>query len=84
MLRVFLVAYGVLAASLLVVGLLLTDVLDTSVGGWDESVNRWFASHRTDDWNSFTGVATFMLNTVPVIAVALVVVVAPRVAPALA
>jgi membrane-associated phospholipid phosphatase len=74
-LRVLLVAYGVLTVSLIAIGVLLTDVLDTSVGRWDNDVNRWFADHRTHAWNSLTGVATFMLNTFPVIAVAALVVV---------
>jgi undecaprenyl-diphosphatase len=73
--RVLLVGYGVLTVSLLAIGLLLTDVLDTSIGRWDNDVNRWFADHRTHVWNSLTGVATFMLNTFPVIGLAALVVV---------
>jgi membrane-associated phospholipid phosphatase len=59
---------------MLAVGLLLTHALAGSVGNWDEHVNRWFVPHRTDFWNSFTGGVTFMLDTFPVIGVALVVV----------
>jgi membrane-associated phospholipid phosphatase len=72
--RVLVIAYAVFTVSLLAIGLLLTDVLDTSVGRWDTDINRWFADHRTPEWNSFTGVVTFMLNTMPVIAVAVIVV----------
>lgn len=73
-LRPLVTGYAALTCVLLVIGVLLTHALDGSVGRWDEHVNRWFVAHRTDHWNSFTGVATFAIDTFPVIAVALVVV----------
>lgn len=72
--RILLTGYATLVVSLIAIGLLLTHVLDGSVGRWDNSVNRWFVSHRSDALNSITSVFTFAINTLPVIAVALVVV----------
>ena len=68
------IGYACLAVILLIVGMLLTHVLDHSVGRWDEHVNRWFAGHRTTGWNDVTKIATSALNTVPVVAAAAVVV----------
>ncbi len=67
--------YAVIVVLLLAVGVLLTHVVDGSVGRWDTDVNRWFASHRIGTWNSATGAMTFMLDTFSVIGVALVAVV---------
>ncbi|MCU1456535.1 MAG: phosphoesterase PA-phosphatase related [Actinomycetia bacterium] len=74
-LRVLLLGYVVLVPVLLLLGYLLTHVLDNSVGRWDAHVNQWFVRQRTGAWNTITGAFTFGLNTVPVIAVAVVVVV---------
>jgi undecaprenyl-diphosphatase len=50
--------------------LLLTKVvLESRVGEWDESVSRWLAERRTPWLNGVTGAATFMANTLPVVAV---------------
>jgi membrane-associated phospholipid phosphatase len=64
--------YALLVVVMLAIGFTLTH-LDSSVGRWDESVNRWFANHRTDTWNSITGVATWFVNTVPAIGLAVVI-----------
>jgi membrane-associated phospholipid phosphatase len=64
--------YVVLLLSMLAIGFALTH-LDSSVGRWDESVNRWFANHRTPTWNSITGVATWFVNTLPAIGLAIVI-----------
>jgi undecaprenyl-diphosphatase len=72
--RMLLAGYATLVVSLIGVGLLLTEVLDGSVGRWDSDANRWLASQRTDLGNSITSVLTFAINTMPVIAVAVVVV----------
>jgi undecaprenyl-diphosphatase len=64
--------YAVLVIVMLVIGFTLTH-LDSSVGRWDESVNRWFSHHRTDTWNSITGTATWFVNTVPAIGLAVVI-----------
>ena len=63
-----------MVVSLIAIGLLLTHVLDGSVGRWDASANRWLASHRTDTLNSITSSLTLAINTAPVIGVAVVVV----------
>jgi membrane-associated phospholipid phosphatase len=65
--------YLALVILMLAIGLALTHPLDHSVGRWDESVNRWFADHRTPLWNSVTEDATWMVDTVPAIAVAFVI-----------
>jgi undecaprenyl-diphosphatase len=69
---VALAGYAVLVVTLLGIGFALTH-LDSSVGRWDESVNRWFASHRTGTWNSITGTSTWFVNTVPAIGVAAII-----------
>jgi membrane-associated phospholipid phosphatase len=69
------IAYAVLTAAMLGIGFLLTDLLDGSVGRWDEHVNRAFVHQRTGTWNDVTKVATSSLNTEPVV-VAVVVLVA--------
>ena len=73
-LRPLVTGYAALTCLLLAIGASLTHALDGSVGRWDEHVNRWFVAHRTDFWNSLSGIATFAIDTFPVIAVALVVV----------
>jgi undecaprenyl-diphosphatase len=67
-----LVGYVSMVVVLLVIGGLLTRVLDGSVGRWDLSVNRWFVSHRDATGNAVSGGVTFALDTFPVIAVALI------------
>src|SRR4051812_23752323 len=74
-LRVLVLGYVGLVIGMLAIGLLLTHVLDGSVGAWDTHVNRWFARRRDDGWTSATSVVTFMLDTGPVIGVAVVTVV---------
>jgi undecaprenyl-diphosphatase len=59
---------------MLVIGFLLTDVLDGSVGRWDEHVNRSFIHERTGFWNEVTKFATSALNTEPVVAVVVLLV----------
>ena len=72
-LRVTLLGYVVLVAALLAIGFTLTHLLDSPVGHWDTSVNRWLADHRTPAWNSITNVATWMINTVQAIVLAAVI-----------
>ena len=73
-LAVAVVGYVVLTALMLGIGLLLTHALDGSVGNWDQHMSEHFARHRTSGWNGITQVATSAVNTLPVIAVAAVVV----------
>ncbi len=69
------VAYAVLTVTMLGIGFLLTDVLDGSVGRWDERINRSFVHQRTGTWNEVTKVATSALNTAPVVAAIVLIVV---------
>jgi undecaprenyl-diphosphatase len=71
---VMVVGYAALTLVMLGIGLLLTHALDGSVGGWDRHVSEHFARHRTSRWNDITKVATSAVNTLPVVAVAAVVV----------
>jgi undecaprenyl-diphosphatase len=68
------IGYLALTATLLALGLLLTHVLNGSVGRWDEHVNEYLARHRTSGWNDITKVATAAFNTEPVILAAAAVV----------
>jgi membrane-associated phospholipid phosphatase len=67
------VGYVVLVVVMLGLGLPLTHLLEHSVGRWDESVNRWLAQHRTPAWNSVTGISTWVVDTVPAIAITFVI-----------
>ncbi|MCU1467533.1 MAG: phosphoesterase PA-phosphatase related [Actinomycetia bacterium] len=67
------VGYATMVLVLLGVGYLLTHTFNDSIGRWDEHVNEWFARHRTAAWNDVTKVATWSLNTVPVIVMAALV-----------
>jgi membrane-associated phospholipid phosphatase len=66
----YLAGWAALSALFTGIGLLLIHVvLAGGRGDWDESINRWLADHRTDFVNGVTGAATFMANTLPVLAV---------------
>jgi membrane-associated phospholipid phosphatase len=65
----YLAGWAALSALLTGIGLLLIHVVLAGGAGWDESINRWLADHRTDFLNRVTGAATFMANTLPVVAV---------------
>jgi membrane-associated phospholipid phosphatase len=62
--------YAALTVLMLAVGLLLTHTLSSSVGRWDESVNRWLAARRIRSFDDVTGAATVAVNTLPVIVTA--------------
>jgi undecaprenyl-diphosphatase len=64
--------YVALVLVMLALGLVLTH-LGSSVGRWDESVNRWFEARRTPTWNSITGHATWFVNTIPAVGLAVVI-----------
>jgi undecaprenyl-diphosphatase len=68
------IGYVVLSAVLIGLGMLVTHLLDGSVGTWDLHVNRWFAARRSAGWNDVTAVSTIAASTLPVIAVAAVTV----------
>jgi membrane-associated phospholipid phosphatase len=70
----FLAGYVVVAGVITVLGLFLTNVLvDGGVGTWDRDISQWLADHRTAWINEVTRYATFVANTEPVVAIALVV-----------
>jgi len=71
---VMLAGYVLLTGVLVGLGILLTHVLDGSVGRWDEHVNEYLARHRSTPWNDVTAVATAGFNTLPVVLGAAVVV----------
>jgi membrane-associated phospholipid phosphatase len=68
------IGYVALTGIMLALGVLLTHVLQHSVGRWDEHVNHWFAARRTTAWNDATGVATSAINTLPVVVAAALIV----------
>src|SRR4051812_46331344 len=67
------IGYLVLTVALLLIGVVLMHVVDSTVGRWDEHVNEWLARRRTQEWNDITDVATRMVETLPVIVAAAVV-----------
>ena len=71
---ILLSGYAFIAGIMLAIGMLLTNMLDGSVGRWDNHVNRWFVTQRTGWANTVSSVASFMLDTFPVIALAACVV----------
>jgi undecaprenyl-diphosphatase len=73
-LKVGFTGYVVLSVVLLAVGFVLTHLLNSTVGRWDEHVNQYFAHHRTGVLNAVTSVATSAFNTLSVVAAASVVV----------
>jgi undecaprenyl-diphosphatase len=68
------IGYVLLTAVMLAIGFLLTHALDGSVGRWDNHVNRWFVEQRSAGWDHVTAAATWMVNTLPVVVLATVVV----------
>jgi len=71
----WLVAYAVLTASWVGLGLLVTDAhITVGVRRWDVSVERWFAHRRTGVLDSLTAVGSHLAETPTVIGVGLVVV----------
>jgi membrane-associated phospholipid phosphatase len=70
---VLVAGYAALVLVLLGVGYLLTHTFNDSIGRWDEHVNEWFARHRNAAWNDVTKVATWSLNTVPVVVLAAII-----------
>ncbi|WP_148616102.1 phosphatase PAP2 family protein [Nocardioides rubriscoriae] len=70
------VAWVVVLGLMLLVGQLLTGPLESSVGGWDDDVERWLADHRTGGLDTAASVGTFLANTVFGLALGVVVAVA--------
>jgi undecaprenyl-diphosphatase len=69
-----LAGYVALAVALVGLGALLVDVaLDRGVGRWDDSVSQWLVDRRTAWLDHLTAGGTFMANTIPVIAVVVIV-----------
>jgi undecaprenyl-diphosphatase len=66
-------AYVVLSVLMIAVGTVVSHWwAPSALGRWDESVNRWFAGHRTGLINHVTAAATFMADTGAVVGIALV------------
>ena len=72
--RELVIGYGTLVVSLVAIGLLLAHPLDGSVGRWDLDANQWFASRRDGAWTSVSGFLSLLLDTLPVIGIAVVAV----------
>ncbi len=67
-------SYAVLAAVMMLVGLVLTKVLvDHGVGSFDERITVWLVERRTPFFNDLTKYATDLANTWPVVGIAAVV-----------
>jgi len=73
-LSVIVVGYALVCLVFTGIGLLITHNLH-SVTRWDESVNRWFAGHRTNSTNGWTGSATTVADTMGIVAVLLAAVI---------
>src|SRR6478735_2194264 len=71
-----LVAYALLTAACVGLGLLITrGSLTAGIRRWDVSVNRWFVHQRTDAVNRLTGIGSHLAETPTVVGIGLVVVV---------
>jgi membrane-associated phospholipid phosphatase len=67
--------YLIMTVLLVSIGLLLTKLLlDGALGRWDDSINLWFAHHRTPAFDELTAWGSRLGDTVTVIAVAAVAV----------
>ena len=62
--------FVVLSAVLIAAGLVVTHLLNHSVGSWDDQVNAWFARNRTGAATWTTGYLTVAANAPAVIGVA--------------
>ena len=69
------VAYVLLSAVLVAVGLVLTHLL-APVRHWDDHVNAWLAAHRTPGWTRASKDGTFLADTLGVVVVAAVATIA--------
>lgn len=62
--------YVVSSGVMIVLGLLMIHVLvHGGLGHWDEHVNAWAASRRNSNLNRFSSDATFLANTLGIVAV---------------
>jgi undecaprenyl-diphosphatase len=66
-----LIAYVVLSAFLVVLGLVLVHLL-APVRHWDDHVNAWLAARRTHGWTRASKDGTFLADTLGVVVVAVV------------
>jgi membrane-associated phospholipid phosphatase len=73
--RTLIVGYVVLTCVMLTIGLLLTHAFVGTIGHWDGEVNRWFVTRRNGFGNTVSSIASFMVDTFPVIGFALCAVV---------
>src|SRR3954447_14235991 len=72
---VFVVAYAILTAACVGLGLLITHAHATSgLRHWDVSINRWFVRQRTGALDAVTAIGSHLAETPTVVGVGLVVV----------
>ena len=67
--------FAILAGSLIAFGLVVTHLLNSSVGSWDEHVNSWLAAHRDATLNWMTADFTDLADTLGILIVAAVAVI---------
>jgi membrane-associated phospholipid phosphatase len=73
-LAVLVAGYVLLAAVVIGVGVMVVQLLvPATAGGWDDSLNRWLADHRVALLDHVTAAGTFVADTVPVVAITVVV-----------
>ena len=71
----FVIAYALLTAALVGLGLFLTDASAAAgIRRWDESVNRWFVHQRTGTLDSLSAVGSHLAETPTVVGLGLIVV----------
>ena len=67
------VAYVVLTAAMIGLGLVVTNIV-SGPSGWDVEVNRWFETRRTGAWDDVSHYGSMIADTITVIAAAAFVV----------
>jgi membrane-associated phospholipid phosphatase len=71
----FVLAYALLTAACVGLGLFLTDAgAAVGIRRWDESVNRWFVHQRTGTLDALTAVGSHLAETSTVVGLGLIVV----------
>lgn len=73
-LTVMVASFAILWAIMLALGFFLTNVVNSSVGRWDENINRDLVPDRAGTWNGITQFSTSAMNTLPAVAIVVVLV----------
>jgi undecaprenyl-diphosphatase len=72
--RVWITGLLLLAATMVGIGLVVTELLDRSdLRQWDVDVARWFTDRRTSTWGDVTGFGSSLADTMTVVAIAAVI-----------